>query len=1555
MRLYILRSLLLYSLLAFLFVFAIACSGHSGRSAAPETESYIISTQLKQDTSLSQKAHSKFLSDADVKLILADTSIPMTDEGDGLYRASIEGFNPQRESFFIIAKKGNLELRNIFLASSMGTTSIDMGITDENSTALSLWLEAVVKQSSGVSNQSHSDMLEYTRDQNLVSRLNTERKDFLDSSKVEHVELKEAVHLLSERANTLAETLSSLLELYEDDKYDLPGRTLTEITDGIEVTTTTSSQETLAGDVTAKSFSLIRGGQNQFLLPVKIGNQTFLLLVDTGSNALLIFDDLIDEDNTGITRTDTEISKKFASVVRTGVLGKAEVQIGAYRAPDMRIMLVQNPIPTADPSLTPKGADGIIGLRRTDGLSFSLDNVPLDVPLAALEPAITIFELSLPETGDANLSFGTMPLLDRADSSFVFRAKTYSVADKVDSVNRSYSDLQVPFRAKSSMGEANSGELDILLDTGAVSKLTLDVLVAQQLGYSQEQGRWLLPDDEEIDFNIIGPKSTLGLLPKFKVSDISVASYFSSGVNFEAVLGINSWQNYVIGFYFVDMQSGGPDGTISFLKRQDLTHALKPTASNISADQRFIPLPGLNSNGDDGFASMDEDGDTIVFQSNRNTGLGNWDVYVYRLGEGLLSLPALNSSSEDSDPSISGDGSLVTFHSNRPGGLGDYDIYLYDILTKQFLNLPGLNSIRRERNPVVSPDGRYITFRSERWTGEDYSNIYVYDRTQQSLLPTPALKERMDWDYDPSISSDGRYIAFDNYDIQLYEVASDSFLTLPNGINTSHNELAVTLSPNADLLAYSSTGHDKAMGLFNQDIYFWDRKGSVQTFIQALNTDFNEMAAQFNGTGQYLAFHSNRPGGEGATDVYVYRLKSTGIPNDDSQATPTDLVLDKLDFGYTIEAKVNGDAQRLLIDTSASSLVLFQDRTGINPGEGEVSIPLPEGSLGGNVTPVSLNVGPLNIESMNACIVTSTDAGSLRPGIQDVDGILGLHIIRTTAQGDLSSLDTPLAVLEPPVNMLELNLNPYGTSTLSLGQRPQTGSADPDYLFTSHITKKSDAENTEKTDMIIPFVATYGGNTIGIDKECDLLLGSAQLDSLILDENLASQLGYSTESGSWEINNKLSEMLTIYLKGINSHLRIPSSYPYSAIKVLDLSSFEYDAILSLERWQDYILGFDKTPPDSGGPDAVAVMLHRGDLKAAASHKSSIDSISSFRKLTGLNSEADDSFGCISPSGEKIVFQSNRTGGQGKTDIYLYTVQASSLNTLSAMNSDTEDLRPSIDRAETTIVFQSNRKGVSMGDPNDYDIYCYDLVSEELQGGTDMPNLNTDYIERDPWLSADGKYIVYCSSDAGSFDLKLYNREKRTSVELPQLLLDISHNDSSGQERTVQMYSAEVDIGTPSISENISLPRTSIETAVGDDIRTGYLITFNSTYHFDQNTIAKGVHILRFYPDEPLDSDIFFPSAGVSSLQSSHWDTMASVSADGTFIAFDSNRHTPAAWNTGRDILLLEVSSGEFLFLPGINSLTEDGCPRLRDGASSIIYHSKRADSSGGYDLFLYDL
>jgi len=121
---------------------------------------------------------------------------------------------------------------------------------------------------------------------------------------------------------------------------------------------------------------------------------------------------------------------------------------------------------------------------------------------------------------------------------------------------------------------------------------------------------------------------------------------------------------------------------------------------------RAIAPTKLNSLYTDTEPSLNSDGRLLAFVSDRPATdppqSGTRDIYLYdRIAQCLLPLPGLNSPGQEQSPSISPDGRYLTFVSERLAGVGERDIYLYDRQTKRLLPTPGLNSVRDEYDPCV--------------------------------------------------------------------------------------------------------------------------------------------------------------------------------------------------------------------------------------------------------------------------------------------------------------------------------------------------------------------------------------------------------------------------------------------------------------------------------------------------------------------------------------------------------------------------------------------------------------------------------------------------------------------------------------------------------------------------------------------------------------------------------------------------------------------------------------------------------------------------------------
>jgi Tol biopolymer transport system component len=152
-------------------------------------------------------------------------------------------------------------------------------------------------------------------------------------------------------------------------------------------------------------------------------------------------------------------------------------------------------------------------------------------------------------------------------------------------------------------------------------------------------------------------------------------------------------------------------------------------------------------------------------------------------------------------------------------------------------------------------------------------------------------------------------------------------------------------------------------------------------------------------------------------------------------------------------------------------------------------------------------------------------------------------------------------------------------------------------------------------------------------------------------------------------------------------------------------------------------------------------------------------------LPGLNnSMADDRMPSLNAAGRFLAFASNRKGGAGLTDIYLYNRQDSKVIALPELNSKHMDAQPSISADGNLIAFVSDRPGGSGG----RDLYLYDRAAGKL---LPLPGLNSAAHEHSPSLSPDGRFIAFVSErlgGEGERDIYLYDRQTQKLLPTPGL-------------------------------------------------------------------------------------------------------------------------------------------------------------------------------------------
>ena len=206
-----------------------------------------------------------------------------------------------------------------------------------------------------------------------------------------------------------------------------------------------------------------------------------------------------------------------------------------------------------------------------------------------------------------------------------------------------------------------------------------------------------------------------------------------------------------------------------------------PTTVRVS-----VKSNGTEVNADNDNPAISSDGRYIAFESvgaftPGDTGTDG-DVFVHDTQTGTTQRASVtsngtevNSADGSEDASISADGNLVAFASDAALSPGDHnnalDVYVHDFsngTTKRMsLTSNGSEVMADSENPSISADGRYVAFQSDGALTPDDTNgvtdVYVRDRktgtTRRVSLRAGGAQPTED-STDPAISGDGRDIAF---------------------------------------------------------------------------------------------------------------------------------------------------------------------------------------------------------------------------------------------------------------------------------------------------------------------------------------------------------------------------------------------------------------------------------------------------------------------------------------------------------------------------------------------------------------------------------------------------------------------------------------------------------------------------------------------------------------------------------------------------------------------------------------------------------------------------
>lgn len=365
---------------------------------------------------------------------------------------------------------------------------------------------------------------------------------------------------------------------------------------------------------------------------------------------------------------------------------------------------------------------------------------------------------------------------------------------------------------------------------------------------------------------------------------------------------------------------------------------------------------------DDGrFVAFESDADNLVdADTNEVT-----DVFVRDRQTGTTSRVSVDSNGIEGDggslhPSISGDGRFVAFTSGASNLVaadtnGFWDVFVHDRQTGAVSRVSvagnGIEGNHVSAAPSISSDGRYVAFfsaASNLVAGDNNSTIDVFVRDRQTGTTTRVSVASNGAEGDDSsmgsvaISGDGRFVAF--YSLSRNLVAGDTngtwdvFLhdrqtatTVRVSVDSSGaegNGLSVDPSISGDgrFVAFDSAASNLVAGDTNgaRDVFVYDRETGTTARV-SLDSAGAEggggVLSSISDDGRYVAFESlasNLVSGDtnGDWDVFVRDLQ-TGKTRRVSKAT-----MGAQANGASTYPSISGDGQFVAFVSTASNLVL---------------------------------------------------------------------------------------------------------------------------------------------------------------------------------------------------------------------------------------------------------------------------------------------------------------------------------------------------------------------------------------------------------------------------------------------------------------------------------------------------------------------------------------------------------------------------------------------------------------------------------------------------------
>ncbi|MGB9937103.1 MAG: NosD domain-containing protein [Methanobacterium sp.] len=319
--------------------------------------------------------------------------------------------------------------------------------------------------------------------------------------------------------------------------------------------------------------------------------------------------------------------------------------------------------------------------------------------------------------------------------------------------------------------------------------------------------------------------------------------------------------------------------------------------ANNTTTRVSISSTGQQGNGHSRNPSISADGRYVTFDSFARNLVADdtnnaWDVFVHDMLTHVTTRVSISSTGEQGNdnsqnPSISADGRFIAFESDADNmDVGDTnhasDIFVRDLVSNTTARISftstGGQANGGSYDPAISADGRYIVFRSlaNNLVTSDtnsFDDIFVRDLVNDSTIRVSVDlfgEPSNGYSYSPSISADGRYVAFESYadnlvsgdtnaapDIFVRDLANNTTIRVSvgsSGEQGSADSKSPSISSDGRYVAFYSNANNLVLGDTNValDVFVRDLANN-----STIRVSVNPAGQQGNSHSRYLSISAN--------------------------------------------------------------------------------------------------------------------------------------------------------------------------------------------------------------------------------------------------------------------------------------------------------------------------------------------------------------------------------------------------------------------------------------------------------------------------------------------------------------------------------------------------------------------------------------------------------------------------------------------------------------------------------------------------------------------------